>query len=62
MEEAFPEGEFPPLRLLGKDAYFLNISTPQFFQVLIDIRTCGKIFNNAESFGDLSQRGSDGPL
>lgn len=31
MEEAFLEGGFPPLRLLGKDAYFLNISTPQFF-------------------------------
>ena len=28
-------------------------------QLLIAIRTCGKIFYNAESFGDLPQRGLD---
>lgn len=28
-------------------------------QPLIAIRTCGKIFYNEESFGDLSQRGFD---
>lgn len=32
MEEVLPEGGFAPLRLLGKDAHFLEYSTPNSHQ------------------------------